>query len=197
MTELKRMHEMEWFAERVKSSCYHISEHVIRSLMSKKLSVTDIENTLLSGDVLEEHHHELRGTSYLVCGFSDGRPVHLYVANGKNGCLIIIFAYIPSLPVWKTPNIRSGPGERKMSEKMRACYFCGGEIKEITVGNFDYRLEGQLYVIKKVPAGLCQQCGEKYVETEVAQKMNALIEEEKYSGMEDVRVIEFMQVDEE
>jgi YgiT-type zinc finger domain-containing protein len=196
MTELKRMHEMEWFAEKVKSSCYHISEHVIRSLMAKKLSVTDIENTLHSGSVLEEHHHELRGTSYLVCGLSDGMPVHLCVADGKNGWLIIVFAYIPSLPVWKTPKSRSGPGERIMSENMRACYFCGGEIKEITVGNFDYRLEGQLYVIKKVPAGLCQQCGEKYVETEVARKMNILIDEEKFSGTEGVRVIEYNQISE-
>ncbi len=81
-----------------------------------------------------------------------------------------------------------------MSEKIKSCFFCGGEIKDITVGNFDYRLEGQLYVIKKVPAGLCQQCGEKYVETEVARTMNALIEEERFSGTEDVRVIEYNQI---
>jgi YgiT-type zinc finger domain-containing protein len=196
MTELIRMHEMEWFAERVKSSCYHISEHVIRSLMAKKLTIDDIESSLLSGSVLEEHHHELRGKSYLVCGLSGERPVHLCVADGKNGWLIIVFAYIPSLPVWKTPNSRSGFGERVMSENMKACYFCGGEIKEITVGNFDYRLEGQLYVIKKVPAGLCQQCGEKYVETEVARKLNTLIDKEKFSGSEDVRVIEYNQINE-
>lgn len=194
MNELRKMHEMEWFAEKVKSSRYHISEHVIRVLMARKLSVADIENTLLNGNVLEEHRHELRGTSYLVCGLSEGKPVHLICADGRNGWLIIIFAYIPSLPVWETPKRRSGSGGNKMSEKMKSCFFCGGEIKDITVGNFDYRLEGQLYVIKKVPAGLCQQCGEKYVETEVARTMNALIEEERFSGTEDVRVIEYNQI---
>ena len=191
MNELRKMHEMEWFSEKLRSSRYQISEHVIRSLVAKKVSIVDIEGTLLHGSVIEEHRHEMRGVSYLVCGISGDKPVHLLCADGNNGWLIIVFAYIPSLPIWETPINRNDPGARKMNEKYKACFFCGGEIKEITIGNFDYRLEGKLYVIKKVPAGLCQQCGEKYVETNVARSINELIDNEKYSGTEIVKVLEY------
>ena len=78
-----------------------------------------------------------------------------------------------------------------MSEPLQECFFCGGEIKQITVGNFDYRLEGLLYVIKRVPAGLCQQCGEKYIEADVGRKINALIAQKQFTCVEQVDVIEY------
>jgi YgiT-type zinc finger domain-containing protein len=64
-------------------------------------------------------------------------------------------------------------------------------MKQITVGNFDYRLEGQLYVIKKVPASLCLECGEKYIDTEVGHRMNALIAAQTFTASEQVNVIEY------
>ena len=42
------------------------------------------------------------------------------------------------------------------------CSFCGGEVKEEVV-ELDYRHKGKLYVFREVPAGVCQQCGEKYL----------------------------------
>ena len=79
-----------------------------------------------------------------------------------------------------------------MENPFRKCFFCGGEVESITVGNFDYRLAGNLYVIKNTPAGLCLQCGEKYVTADTAQKINAMIEAGNFSGTEEVRVMEFV-----
>jgi YgiT-type zinc finger domain-containing protein len=42
------------------------------------------------------------------------------------------------------------------------CSFCGGEVKEAVV-ELDYRYKGNLYVCREVLAGVCQQCGEKYL----------------------------------
>ncbi len=78
-----------------------------------------------------------------------------------------------------------------MSNPFSQCFFCGGQVDSITIGNFDYRLEGQLYVIKGTPAGLCLQCGEKYVTADTAKKINALIEAGDFSGTEEVRVRQF------
>ena len=78
-----------------------------------------------------------------------------------------------------------------MGSPFHKCFFCGGDIDSITVGNFDYRLEGKLYVIKDTPAGLCLQCGEKYVTAETAQRINALIEAGKFSGTDVVRVMAY------
>jgi YgiT-type zinc finger domain-containing protein len=78
-----------------------------------------------------------------------------------------------------------------MENPFRKCFFCGGDVDAITIGNFDYRLEGKLYVIKNTPAGLCLQCGEKYVTANTAKKINALIEAGGFSGTETVRVMEY------
>jgi YgiT-type zinc finger domain-containing protein len=48
------------------------------------------------------------------------------------------------------------------------CSFCGGEVKEEVV-ELDYRYKGNLYVFREVPAGVCQQCGEKYLVADTAK----------------------------
>ena len=78
-----------------------------------------------------------------------------------------------------------------MADPQRSCFFCNGKIENITMGNFDYRLEGTLYVIKDVPAGLCDQCGEKYVSAEVAEKINNLIDTHRFVETEVVHVLKY------
>lgn len=76
-----------------------------------------------------------------------------------------------------------------MDAKRRRCFFCGGDIKPIVVGNFDYRLDGELFVVKNVPAGLCLTCGEKYVESNVAREINTRVKRGEYSSEDKVRVV--------
>ena len=52
------------------------------------------------------------------------------------------------------------PKEVIAMHKYGDCSFCGGEVKEDKV-ELDYRSKGKLYIFKDVPAGVCQQCGEK------------------------------------
>ena len=189
--EIQQYNEMEWFGSRVRESRYTLSEHVIRFLAAGKVAVTDIETVLLTGSVLEERRNQMRGVSYLVYGKSDGKPVHVVCADGRNGWLVVMFAYVPALPVWTSPTRRNDLGGGNMTESVRTCFFCGGTMKEITVGNYDYRREGQLCVVKKLPATLCQQCGEKYIKANVGKKLNALVDEKRFSGSELAAVIDY------
>ena len=54
------------------------------------------------------------------------------------------------------------------------CSFCDGEVKGNKV-ELDYRYKGKLYIYKDVPAGVCQQCGEKYLTTKVAKEIERRI----------------------
>jgi len=45
---------------------------------------------------------------------------------------------------------------------LKKCYFCKGKVAEQRV-TIDYRWGDMLVVINDVPAGVCQQCGEKYL----------------------------------
>lgn len=189
--EIQPYKEMKWFAGRVRESRFRLAEHVLRFLVAGRVTMTDIETVLLSGAVLEEHRNPMRGAIYLVYGVSDGKPVHLVCADGGNGWLLVLFAYVPALPVWATPTRRNDPGGSDMEESAGRCFFCGGNLVEITMGNYDYRREGQLCVIKNLPGTLCQQCDEKYIHVDVGKRLNALIDEKKFSRLESAVVIDY------
>jgi YgiT-type zinc finger domain-containing protein len=55
------------------------------------------------------------------------------------------------------------------------CSFCGGEVKAEMV-ELDYRYKGKLYVFRDVPAGVCQQCGEKYLTARTAKTIEREIQ---------------------
>ena len=50
------------------------------------------------------------------------------------------------------------------------CSLCGGEVRGEQV-ELDYRYRGKLYIFQDVPAGVCQQCGERYLIAEVAREI--------------------------
>ena len=66
----------------------------------------------------------------------------------------------------------------KMMHKYADCSFCGGEVKESMV-DLDYRYKGKLYIFQDVPAGVCQQCGEKYLTAKVAKEIEQKIKSKK------------------
>ena len=53
------------------------------------------------------------------------------------------------------------------------CYFCKGKVVQQRV-TIDYRWGDTLVVIKDVPAGLCHQCGEKYLSSGVYKELERL-----------------------
>ena len=63
-----------------------------------------------------------------------------------------------------------GKQEKWMINK---CYFCKAEIvkERITI---DFRWGDTLVVIKGIPAGICQQCGEKYLSSNVYKDLERL-----------------------
>lgn len=54
------------------------------------------------------------------------------------------------------------------------CSFCGGQVRQKTT-ELDYRRKGKLYVFLDVPAGVCVQCGEKFLTAEAAKKIEKKI----------------------
>ena len=59
----------------------------------------------------------------------------------------------------------------KMGRRYPKCHFCGGRVAEqrITV---DYRWGDELVaILKNVPAGVCDVCGEQYFKAQVVKAM--------------------------
>ncbi|MFV2015822.1 MAG: type II toxin-antitoxin system MqsA family antitoxin [Candidatus Heimdallarchaeota archaeon] len=58
------------------------------------------------------------------------------------------------------------------------CNYCKGTLKE---GNTEFitRIKEQLLVIKKIPAWICDICGEAYFKPESSRKIDQIIEKAK------------------
>ena len=55
------------------------------------------------------------------------------------------------------------------------CEMCNTPMQEKLIKQ-DFWIRGKLIVVEDVPAGVCQQCGEKVVKAEVGQRIAKLIE---------------------
>lgn len=171
---------------------YEISEHVVRSITGGGIHIQEIEDAIIEGKLIEIHSNPVRGRSFLVVGYTHGKPIHVMFAEINSDLLSILMSYYPVPPIWKDPETRIPGGDNAVVDSNRKCFFCGEKIKDITVGNFDYRIEGKLYVVKDVPAGLCLGCGEKYVSANTAEKIGELVAQKKHIGREDVLVFKFV-----
>ena len=60
-----------------------------------------------------------------------------------------------------------------MHDRPNSCYFCMGKLKK-DLTTIDYRWGDRLLVIEDVPATICQQCGEKYLDSQVYKELERM-----------------------
>ena len=63
--------------------------------------------------------------------------------------------------------------KQRRTAMMRTCYFCKGKVVNQPT-SVDFWWADELKIIENVPAGVCQQCGEKYFEGNVYKEMERL-----------------------
>jgi YgiT-type zinc finger domain-containing protein len=185
--------KLGWIQSRVMDGKYSISEHIIRFLTSRKLNIFEVEASLRSGAIVEYRRNPKNVQGSLVRGRIGNKTISVLCIQSEADHMIILLAYLEPAPNWEQDQEKTIHPKRGdfMEDKKRSCFFCGGDIKPIVVGNFDYRLEGDLFVVKNVPAGLCLECGEKYISGDAAKKINIRVESGEFAGTDSVRVIDF------
>jgi hypothetical protein len=95
------MYETKWIKECVERGQYYISKHGDQERQNDNLTITELEEVLTSGKIIEQYENTGRGESCLVAGFTDsGKPLHV-VCGSRGDWLVIITVYIPSPPKFK------------------------------------------------------------------------------------------------
>ena len=59
------------------------------------------------------------------------------------------------------------------------CTFCGGRVAERHVQKTCWWGDKLLAIVDSVPAGVCEQCGERYYKAKVLKAIESLLEEKK------------------
>ena len=97
------MIDIDWIREKVKQSEYYFSKHGDQARQDDNLTLIEVEESLLTGRILEQYPDTGRGESCLVAGFSDdGKPIHA-VCGRRGNWLAIVTVYIPTPPKFKSP----------------------------------------------------------------------------------------------
>ena len=58
------------------------------------------------------------------------------------------------------------------------CHVCEGHIQEKMISQ-DFWINGRLIIIENVPVGVCTQCGEKIVRSDVGLRINELLSDKE------------------
>ncbi|MDI6731631.1 MAG: DUF4258 domain-containing protein [Candidatus Margulisbacteria bacterium] len=99
--------KIDWIKSKIKSNQYELSEHAEEERQSDKISLSDLEQAILSGEIIENYPCDPRGASCLLLGFgTSGYPIHIICGKTNLNYLRIITVYIPSLPKWENPKTR-------------------------------------------------------------------------------------------
>ena len=103
------MIELDWVKQCVRTETYFYSAHADKERLADNLTLTEIEEAIQSGIILEEYTSTGRGPSCLVAGFTKlGKPVHIVVGR-KSEQAVIVTVYIPTPPKFITPFKRNRP----------------------------------------------------------------------------------------
>ena len=85
----------------VRAGDYYFSKHADIEKQNDELRITEIEEALLNGTLIEQYQDTGRGSSCLVAGFTKaGKPIHIVIGL-HSGHLTIITVYIPTSPKFK------------------------------------------------------------------------------------------------
>ena len=69
------------------------------------LTLAQVENALLTGEILEQYPDTGRGESCLVVGFAGDTPIHV-VRGWRGDKVVLITVYIPGPPYFVDPRTR-------------------------------------------------------------------------------------------
>jgi hypothetical protein len=94
----------------VRQGRYEVSIHAQQERLEEDLDVTEIEEALVQGEILEDYPDDPRGGSCLVVGYAGAKPIHTVVGWARKSpgerILRLITVYIPQPPKWIDPRTR-------------------------------------------------------------------------------------------
>ena len=93
--------------EQIRSENYEFSVHAEREREDEHILVEELEQSVISGELLEDYPDDPRGHSCLILGFTQyGRAIHSVWGLLPDGRVRAITVYIPLPPKWTDARTR-------------------------------------------------------------------------------------------
>lgn len=98
--------DIESIQEKIRSEEYVYTSHADIERKADDLTLMQVEEALLNGEVLEQYPDTGRGESCLILGYSNNLPIHI-VCGWRGNRVAIITVYTPGPPKFIDPRTRA------------------------------------------------------------------------------------------
>jgi hypothetical protein len=106
------MEILEYINKQFKNGNYETTHHAEKEREEEGISLKDIKNAIIKGQIIEEYPNDPRGKSCLINGLSlDDQPIHVVCGYEKGFPIRIITTYRPQKPKWVSPTVRARKNE--------------------------------------------------------------------------------------
>jgi len=72
------------------------------------------------------------------------------------------------------------------------CSFCGGRVTEKHVQKACWWGDKLTAIVDNVPAGVCEQCGERYYQARILKEVEALLKKNRFSNTAHIPLADFV-----
>jgi YgiT-type zinc finger domain-containing protein len=146
-------------------------------MFERGLSKDLVKSAIACGEIIVEYPDDRPYPSVLVLGFPNGIPVHAVIAEGPGTDRCTVCDGIPT---------RSGSvvQRRQDAEAMMQCVICKQGETELGLATVALERGGAVVVIKGVPAEICTNCGEYYLDESMTERVLLMAERAVAEGAE-------------
>ncbi len=103
---------LTFIKKQVESGNYETTHHAEKEREEESISLIDIKNAIINGQIIENYPNDPRGKSCLINGKSmDDKPIHAVCGYEEDKPIRIITTYRPQKPKWVSPTKRVGKNE--------------------------------------------------------------------------------------
>lgn len=81
---------IEKIRDKVEREEYEISFHAEKERYAEGIMISDLENAIQAGEMLEDYVDDPRGPSCLVLGYSQNKPIHIVCCETAAGWIRVI-----------------------------------------------------------------------------------------------------------
>lgn len=100
--------KIEGIWNKIQREEYEISFHAENERYAESIKISDLENAIMNGEILEEYPDDPRGPSCLILGYSRNKPIHIVCGYTAIKWIRIITVYVPKRPKWIDERTRGG-----------------------------------------------------------------------------------------
>ena len=97
--------EIAEIQEKIRKKEYRISEHAVKRMIQRLIERYEVEEVILSGEIIEDYPFDKYSPSCLISGQTEvGRPLHVQVSYPPN--VVVVTLYEPDTEEWIDGRIR-------------------------------------------------------------------------------------------